>query len=220
MKKILFLFSLLVCANCLYAQTDSIKASSNAQAVFENAKQYYYFKDIAISNYYICIDTLKINLNDDDVDDYLLILSPYVLENPESFLLDSNAKELLVSIVSSSPECGKFKISQVYSNVIPSEACTLSSFNGIKLTNKGFCLTLSKGMAYVYHYVFYFERIDYDFCLSKVKRICDFRGKEKKRWLKTKKIRIEDFNSEDFIDSCNCEKDWSVLENSTSRREK
>jgi hypothetical protein len=71
---------------------------------------------VFISDYYIILDSLNIDLNNDKIIDRLLVLSPQSLDSEENICkMDVSPKRLLVEIINNN---NTSKIRNIYSNLI------------------------------------------------------------------------------------------------------
>ncbi|MDD4739609.1 MAG: hypothetical protein PHG98_06635 [Bacteroidales bacterium] len=231
MKKIFFLLLLSSCnVYSFYSNTikfDTIKPiitqSYKYDTCYTIITQYYNLNGILISKYYDVMDSIKIDLNNDKQDDYLVVLSPFCLDGlpfidgrPDCCdFIDTMPKRLLVEIII---ENGQSKLRNIYPDIIPSEPLLLKSYNSIEKTKEGFDIIISKGHKYHIDYVMSFIVKDDRILLDKTKKSCfigdhDKSGTEKYSNLEINKIKIQNI----LDNNCYCNEYWDYLEKKYKR---
>lgn len=167
---------------------------------------------VFISDYYLILDSLKIDLNNDKVIDRLLVLSPQSLDSEESICkMDVSPKRLLVEILNNN---NTFKIRNIYSNLISDVGGLLSHYNGIFLTDNGFEIIHQAGSKYSWTYKMLFSVRDSNHIkLKAINKTCTFDGINKKIKVDYKNVTFDKINISDTLKKdCNCEKYWKELE--------
>ncbi len=80
------------------------------------AEDFFTYKSINISSYYVIEDSLTVDLNNDDADDMVLRLSPtylYEEKHQSDFLADSMCFRSMLVLLQN-PQTGNYKIQDVY----------------------------------------------------------------------------------------------------------
>jgi hypothetical protein len=91
---------------------------------------------VLFSDYYVVLDSLSIQLNQDSLMDRLLVLSPMSLEYvTRNCPQDQNPKRLLVELIQG--ENG-VRVRRIHANPISDMGGVLSQYNDISLTTGGF----------------------------------------------------------------------------------
>lgn len=169
---------------------------------------------VFISDYYIILDSLNIDLNNDKVIDRLLVLSPQSLDSEESICkMDVLPKRLLVEIINNNNN-NTSKIRNIYSNLISDVGGLLSHYNGIFLTDNGFEIIHQAGSKYSWTYKMTFSVRDSNHIkLKAINKTCTFDGINKKIKFDYKNTTFDKINISDTLKKdCNCEKYWKELE--------
>lgn len=187
------------------------KLEINSDSCLTKVNSYYNFNGIYISEYYNIMDTLKIDLNNDKENDYLLVLSPLSLDIAELwYSVDQMPKRLLVEIIMRN---GVSKVRNIYQNIIPNEGLLLMSYNSIIKTKNGFPLIIQKGNRYSIDYNLNFVVKENNILLQSINKQCILGMKKRISKYKYKNYEINRINIMDTIDiNCNCRKDWELLE--------
>jgi len=225
MKNINFIFILVLSIN-VYCQGEqfnntlikgdtikpTVEINTKCDSCFKVINNYYKLFGIFISEYYNVMDSIKIDLNNDKIDDYLIILSPLSLNIPDKwyqFRVDSIPKRLLVEIII---EKGKSKIRNIYSDIISNEGVFSMSYNSIIKTKKGFDLNFNKGNHYRFEYKLSFLIKENYISIFKIKKICYIGNYKKMSIYEYNNYPIEKINIIDTLNNdCNCEEDWNFL---------
>lgn len=169
---------------------------------------------VFISDYYVILDSLNIDLNNDKVIDRLLVLSPQSLEFEESICkMDVSPKRLLVEIINNNNN-NTFKIRNIYSNLISDVGGILSHYNGIFLIKDGFEIIHQAGAKYSWTYKMIFSVRDENLIkLMTINKTCTFDGIDKKIKVDYKNVTCDKISISDTLKKdCNCEKYWEELE--------
>ena len=169
---------------------------------------------VFISDYYIILDSLNIDLNNDKVIDRLLVLSPQSLDSEESICkMLVSPKRLLVEIINNNNN-NTSKIRNIYSNLISDVGGVLSHYNGIFLTNNGFEIIHQAGSKYSWTYKMIFSVRDSNHIkLKAINKTCTFNGIDKKIKIHYKNVTFDKISISDTLKKdCNCEKLWKELE--------
>ena len=167
---------------------------------------------VFISDYYLVLDSLNIDLNNDKVIDRLLVLSPQSLESEESICkMDVSPKRLLVEIINNNKTS---KIRNIYSNLISDVGGILSHYNGIFLIKDGFEIIHQAGAKYSWTYKMIFSVGDENHIkLKTINKTCTFDGIDKKIKVDYKNVACDKISISDTLKKdCNCEKYWEELE--------
>jgi hypothetical protein len=167
---------------------------------------------IVISDYYVIKDSLSIDLNDDQIVDALIVLSPSSLE-PEhnECKIDSCTKRLLVEIINHK---GGAKIRNVYNNLISNSGGVLSHYNGMHKTDNGFEIVHQAGARYSWLYKMEFSVGNKNgLMLTKILKRCSFDGSDKIREFSYNQLSLDKINVSDTLKrQCNCDQLWLELE--------
>jgi hypothetical protein len=168
---------------------------------------------IFISDYYVILDSLNIDLNNDKVIDRILVLSPQSLESEESNCkMDVSPKRLLVEIINNNNNTSKIR--NIYSNLISDVGGILSHYNGIYLIKDGFEIIHQAGAKYSWTYKMIFSVGDENHIkLKTINKTCTFDGIDKKIKVDYKNVACDKISISDTLKKdCNCEKYWLELE--------
>lgn len=168
---------------------------------------------IFISDYYIVLDSLNIDLNNDKVIDRLLVLSPQSLESEEIIcMMDDSPKRLLVEIINKN---NTSRIRNIYSNLISDVGGILSNYNGIFLIKDGFEIIHQAGARYSWTYKMIFTVRDENYIkLKTIYKTCTFDGIDKNLKFDYKNVTFDKISISDTLQKdCNCEKNWEKLQN-------
>lgn len=194
--------------------SDTIKAigfKDNASACLEITGKYHKNFGIIISDYYITLDSLSLDLNNDSKPDYILVLSPRSLEdeyNPCNG--DKSPKRLLAEIIITKHGS---KLRKIYSNLISDTGGVISHYNGISKKGNGFEITHEAGAKYSWLYKTGFIISKNQILLSKITKTCSVDGKGKTIELPFKNRMTEKINVPDSLNNdCNCDKIWKSLD--------
>lgn len=225
MKRINFIFILFFSIN-VYCQVEqfnntlingdtikpTIEINTKCDSCFKVINNYYKQFGIFISGYYNVMDSIKIDLNNDKIDDYLIILSPLSLDIADKwyqFRVDSIPKRLLVEIII---ERNKSKIRNIYSNIISNEGVFTMSYNSIIKTKKGFDLNFNKGNRYRFEYKLSCLIKENYISIFKIQKICYIDNYKKLSVYNYDNYPIGKINIIDTLNNnCNCEDDWNFL---------
>lgn len=167
---------------------------------------------VFISDYYVILDSLNIDLNNDKVMDRLLVLSPLSLESEESICkMDISPKRLLVEIINNK---NTSKIRNIYSNLISDVGGVLSHYNGIFLTNDGFEIIHQAGAKYSWTHRMIFSVSDTNHIkLKTINKTCTVDGVDKNLKVDYKNVTYDKISISDTLNKdCNCDKYWEELE--------
>jgi hypothetical protein len=169
---------------------------------------------IIISEYYIVMDSLAIDLNEDQQIDTVIVLSPLSLEpvNAEcDFSFDTKPKRLLVEITYDKK--GNPKIREIFTNLVSDIGGVLSHYNGIFKTKTGYKIVHEAGSRYSWEYSMEFTSLPKGLLLNKILKTCSFEGE---------KINLEyNYNnvspniialSDTLEQQCNCDEFWESLD--------
>jgi hypothetical protein len=168
---------------------------------------------VFISDYYIILDSLNVDLNNDKVIDKILVLSPLSLESEESICkTDTLPKRLLVEIINNK---NTSKIRNTYSNLISDTGGVLSHYNGCFLTSDGFEIIHQAGAKYSWTYKMIFSVRDKNqIKLKSIDKACTLDGVDKNLKVDYKNVSVDKINVSDTLKvNCNCDKYWEELEN-------
>ena len=182
--------------------------------VAKDLLQTYYTKyGIAIPTYYLVKDSIAIDLNNDNIIDTLVLLSPVTLEKEEyaQYQLENNPNRILVEIIANEKSTN---IRNTYYNQISNIGGVLSKYNGITITDKGFNIQHTSGSRYSWTYIVkYSTEFEDSIYLTGIEKICAYEGIEKKQEYTYTKKSLHDFNLQDTIDiDCNCDKTWMSIQ--------
>ncbi|MGN0739704.1 MAG: hypothetical protein ACI4LX_05995 [Treponema sp.] len=133
-------------------------------------KGYYDFKGIKISNYYDMEDLICLNINNDEVEDYLILLVPKSIIPPlsDDFNFSDNKfyRRIIVEIVSY--EKG-YCVGNTYHNLVSNKAGLGSGFNGLRKVNDAIVIEHTKGNGNIYWNIqMFFHYKNYRLCLFKI----------------------------------------------------
>jgi hypothetical protein len=178
------------------------------------AKSFYKRFGIIISNYYIVMDSLAVDLNRDSFMDTIIILSPIPLEpvyENYNCNFENQPKRLLIEIIN---DGGKSKIRNVYSDLVTDVGGVLSHYNGIFKTKDGFKIVHQSGAKYSWLYTVEFSTATKNkLTLIKISKNCSFEGEGRNLDYNFNNQTIERINIPDTLQSnCNCDKYWLELE--------
>ena len=148
MKKLLLFYALF--SNFVFAEGVAIHPATN----FTNDLKYegyYEFKEIKISNYYELEASIGLNINDDETENFLILLVPKSIIPPLSDDFDFNEnkfyRRILVEVVSC--EHG-YCVGNTYFNLVSNAAGSGSGFNGMSTANDEIVIEHSKPNGNVY----------------------------------------------------------------------
>lgn len=179
----------------------------------ELLSSYYIDFDIVISNYYIVTDSIAIDLNDDNLIDTIVLLTPVVLEDErfKDYLKEESPKRLLVEILNTP---NGSKIRNIYDNLASSIGGVLSKYAGIYKTNQGFEIRFQSGSRYSWSYIVEFSTHHPDsIFIVRQEKICSFDGRDMRYEQFFKKASVSIISISDSIDNnCNCDPIWEKLE--------
>jgi len=167
---------------------------------------------IVISDYYVIKDSLSIDLNDDQIVDALIVLSPLSLElEHNECKIDSCSKRLLVEVIK---DIGRAKIRNVYNDLISNFGGVLSHYNGMHKTNNGFEIIHQAGARYSWLYKMEFSVANKnELRLTKIFKRCSFDGLDKTREFRYNQLSLDKVNVPDTLKrQCNCDQLWMELE--------
>lgn len=172
----------------------------------------YYVKfGILISNYYTIIDSLAVNLNDDEYIDNLLVLSPKSLDPIDSaceFSFDKNPKRVLVEIINGRGV--EARIRGAYYNIVSDIGGVLSHFSGIFPTKSGFRIIHEAGANYSWSYSTEFSVGKKGLGLREISKICSYGDKTDSLTYRYEDIDPDKVNLPDTLSNqCNCDALWS-----------
>lgn len=174
--------------------------------------------DIYISDYFVILDSLAIDLNSDDIIDRVIVVSPLSLEASVGDKCqdhDTVAKRLLVEILLSN---GRGKIRQIYSNLISDVGGVLSPYNGISKTEDGFQIVHEAGAKYSWQYSNRYSVTKGFVALVETYKKCSYNDKEKEVTYRYDNISASKVNIQDTLaHQCNCDEYWEELEKSESQ---
>ena len=169
--------------------------------------------DIYISDYFVVLDSLAIDLNSDDVLDRVFVVSPLSLEAKVDDKCqgdDTLVKRLLVEVILSN---GKGSIRQIHSNLISDVGGVLSPYNGIFKTEDGFKIVHEAGAKYIWQYSNRYSVTDGFLALVETHKKCSFNDKEKNVTYRYNNIPASKVNIQDTLaHQCNCYEYWEELE--------
>ncbi|OJV14945.1 MAG: hypothetical protein BGO21_19965 [Dyadobacter sp. 50-39] len=175
---------------------------------------YYQKSGILISNYYSVLDSLPVNLNDDNFIDMILVLSPKSLDPIDvkcDFDFDKAPKRVLAEIIKK-PK-GDAKIRSIYYNVISDVGGVLSHYSGIFLSKNGFKIVHEAGANYSWSYSTEFSIVKGGIGLRRISKTCSYGDKADSveytyNLADPVKINIPDT----LANQCNCDAVWSKLD--------
>jgi hypothetical protein len=172
--------------------------------------------NIYISDFFVILDTLSIDLNNDRVMDRLIVASPLSLEaNNEGKCLfgqDTLSKRLLVEVLYLN---GEGKIRRVYRDLISNVAGVLSPYSGIFLTQDGFKIVHEAGAKYSWKYANRYSVNGGLISLVETDKTCSYDNKEKNVTYRSKNVSAAEVNIQDTLArQCNCDGYWAELEGS------
>lgn len=175
----------------------------------------YYTKfGVLISNYYILMDSLSVDLNGDKYADTVVILSPKSLEPVESkcdFSFDPKPKRLLVEIIKNGD--GESKIRGIYSNVISDIGGVLSHYSGIFTTKDGFKVIHEAGANYSWSYSTEFSSTKNHLVIKSISKTCSYGDKADSLIYRYDDLSLNKVNIPDTLtNQCNCDLLWSKLD--------
>lgn len=170
MKKYIYLFLLYVLfSNLVFSEATEIHPATNFDSDLKY-EGYYEFKEIKISNYYELDFFIGLNINDDEIEDFLILLVPKSIIPPLSDDFDFNEnkfyRRIIVEIISY--ENGYY-IGNTYFNLVSNAAGLGSSFNGISAANDEIVIEHAKSNGNVYWNIqMYFHYKNKKLCLFKI----------------------------------------------------
>lgn len=166
---------------------------------------------IVISNYYTIIDSLSVNLNDDEYIDNIIILSPKSLDTIETtceFSFDKKPKRVLVEIINS--HRGDAKIRGIYYNIVSDSGGVLSRFSGIFTTKNGFKIVHEAGANYSWSYSTELSVGKNRLGLRGISKTCSHGDKTDSLRYQYDDIDLDKVNLSDTLSNqCNCDAVWS-----------
>ncbi|WP_276090956.1 hypothetical protein [Pedobacter sp. JY14-1] len=230
MKSIIAMIVLSIISSCIskergnqeaeaYPTLDTIKfidvKTKNISSQCSSVIGGYYSKlGILISDYYILMDSLSVDLNGDRYADAVAILSPRSLEPVESkcdFSFDPKPKRLLVEIIRNSN--GKSKIRGVYPNVISDIGGVLSHYSGIFITKDGFKVIHEAGSNYSWNYSTEFTITNNRLTIKSISKTCSHGDKVDSSICRYRGLSLNKVNIPDTLNNqCNCDLLWSKLD--------
>ena len=174
--------------------------------------------DIYISDFFVVLDSLSIDLNNDQVMDRIVVVSPMSLEaSAEKCQLgdDSVSNRLLVEVLNFN---GEGKIRHVYANLISNVGGVLSPYNGIYSTDDGFKIVHEAGAKYSWQYTNRYSVTNGIIALVESIKKCSYDEKEKEVSYRFNNVSASDVNIQDTLSrQCNCDEYWEELEKSGSQ---
>lgn len=130
MKKYMCLLFVLL-GNLLFSESLKIHPATYFDTDLKY-KGYYDFKGIKISNYYDLDNVICLNINDDEIEDYLILLVPKSIIPPlsDDFNFNENKfyRRIIVEIITYEK---RYYVGNTYYNLISNKAGLCSGFNGI-----------------------------------------------------------------------------------------
>jgi hypothetical protein len=174
---------------------------------------YYEKFGIIIPNYYLIIDSLSIDLNNDNIFDNVILLSPITLEVEKYALLklENDPNRILVELITQDKIS---KIRNIYCHQVSNIGGVLSKYNGMIITDKGFEILHESGSRYSWAYTTeYSTHYNDSIFLFRIEKVCAYDGIEKKLEYFFNKKSLQELNVSDSIDiNCNCDKLWMSLQ--------
>ena len=166
---------------------------------------------VLISDYYVVLDSLSIQLNQDSRMDRLLVLSPMSLEYDTRICpQDQNPKRLLVELIQG--ENG-VKVRRIHANLISDVGGVLSHYNGISLTAGGFEIVHQAGARYYWTHKMIFSANKDSITLKRVEKTCGFEERERKGVWDADKGFVYGIRISDTLkNNCHCDESWKALE--------
>lgn len=168
MKKYLFLLYVLF-SNLVFAGEIEIHPATN----FTNDLKYegyYEFKEIKISNYYELDSVIGLNINDDKIEDFLILLVPKPIIPPLSDDFDFTKNKFYRRIIVEIIGCENgYSVGNTYFNLVSNTAGLGSGFNGISKVNDEIVIEHCKPNGNVYWSIqMYFHYKNKKLCLFKI----------------------------------------------------
>lgn len=184
--------------------SDTIKFSIAECEGRDNVKNYTNFNGLHFSNFYTIIDSTKININADSINDYILILSPLAQEYGKDTLPCDveKGKRLFVVLLSKG---NRYKIDFVTENLIPNVYEYQSDpFTKLKKVNNVIKLTLFTGSIIKCKYYYDIKAIKGELYLMKSGYECyktDLSESEKRNFIyhSCNKVNLRTINIHDFM---------------------
>lgn len=230
MKNIIVILVFLIISSCISKERSSqgtdkdaaldtvkfidVKAENISSHCSSVVAGYYIKFGVLISNYYILMDSLSVDLNGDKYADTVVILSPKSLEPVESkcdFSFDPKPKRLLVEIIKNGD--GESKIRGIYSNVISDIGGVLSHYTGIFTTKDGFKVIHEAGANYSWSYSTEFSTIKNHLTIKSISKTCSYGDKADSLIYRYNELSLNKVNIPDTLtNQCNCDLLWSKLD--------
>jgi hypothetical protein len=198
----------------LYYETVNINDSNDSCLTVINS--FHKKFNIYISDFFVILDSLTIDLNNDQVMDRIIVVSPLFLEaygaEKCQFGKDRLSKRLLVEVLNLN---GQGKIRHVYTNLISDVGGVLSPYNGIFSTEDGFKIIHEAGAKYSWHYSNKYSVKKGLITLVETYKRCSYDNKEKDVSYRFNNIPASEVNIQDTLArQCNCDEYWGELEKS------
>lgn len=179
----------------------------------ELLNKFYIDFGIVIPKYYNVTDSFPIDLDEDELIDTLVLLTPVIFEDVSyiDYLKAESPKRILVEVLNK--KAGS-KIRNVYNNLASNVGGVLSKYAGIYKTKQGFEMHYQSGSRYSWSFVVEFSTHYPDsIFLVRQEKICSFASCDIKQEQLFDKASVSVINVGDSIDNnCNCDAEWEKLD--------
>jgi len=209
----------------LIANCDKIKSLSTENMVtsYDTIKspvgsslfKYKNHDGIAISEFYYLKDSLALDLNSDNRNDLLLLLSPIVFEDPDFYRyrdsLGIQPETILVEVLNISQ--GR-RLRNTYKNLTSNIPGVLSKYAGMSLTSRGFQIAHESGNRYSWTFSTNFSTTLPDsIYLVGIEKKCSLEQFDSTITLSFNDKSVRTLSVNDTINNdCNCDRIWESLE--------
>jgi len=219
MKNILILTAIAFASCCHFSNQGDITFSDTIE--FENNCKsnkydgYYNFQGVAISNHFMLLDSVYVNLNEDKQLDLLIVLSPKELDCPEN-CYSVEMDRLVVELINHDT---RFYVRNTYGNLISNIGGVLSKYNGIKVKGQNITISHCSGSRYRWEYSVKLSSDGINkLTLVEICRTCKFENDSISDIFKYSNMDLTLFNVNDTINlNCNCDNFWSQLQSPARR---
>lgn len=172
MKKIqMFLWTLAFLCGSLFPQ-DAKRTIKPATSFSWDKKyqSYYAFKDITISDYYELEEAIPVHINDDEKEDYLILLTPKALlcplDDAFDFAMNKFYRRYLVEVISNG---NKYVVGRKYNTLISNAAGLGTGYNGLEKHGNDILIKHTKPNGNIYWEIeMYFKYESGTLCLYRI----------------------------------------------------
>lgn len=151
-KSQMFLWAFVFLCGSLFPQDakNIIKPATNF-SWDQKYQSYYAFKNIAISDYYELEDALPMRINNDEKEDYLILLTPKALlcplDDDFDFAMNNFYRRCLVEVIS---DGSKYIVGKKYNTLISNAAGLGTGYDGIEKYGDGILIKHAKPNGNIY----------------------------------------------------------------------